>query len=384
MTSIMEKLAPRLLALHRKGILIVVPLLMCIAAMFLLQMTKTCTVFPAKKNTFTLQTYSDSSEGGTTSITDPHVVNNTISFDYTLKKSTIYPYAGLFISLMVDSSFLDISKYNYLSIELDAGKAKSCAVYLKAFIDGFTKLDQYMTHEFLMKEVPVDSVQSTSRINLNEFVHPGWWLEENNIAETKIAKPHFSKMISMQLQNGLFTPFDTPIHVVVKKISFVKNQGIAIMIVIACTLIFFFAYTIIFMVFQRKIKTKQTVISYQELKVENDSDKDIQRIMNAVAKHFADSEFTVEKLAREAGVSASRIPGMLKERFSMNFKQYLNIIRIAEAKRLLRETDNQITTCAYNVGYNNIPHFNRTFKQLEGVSPKEYRKTVGKENKSAE
>ena len=66
------------------------------------------------------------------------------------------------------------------------------------------------------------------------------------------------------------------------------------------------------------------------------------------------------------------------------FKQYLNIIRITEAKRLLRETDNQITSCAYNVGYNNIPHFNRTFKQLEGISPKEYRKKCGKDGKTDE
>ncbi len=60
-------------------------------------------------------------------------------------------------------------------------------------------------------------------------------------------------------------------------------------------------------------------------------------------------------------------------KFSMNFKQYLNTVRITEAKRLLIDTDHQIVTIAHSVGYNNIPHFNRTFKQVATVSPKVYR-----------
>jgi AraC-like DNA-binding protein len=230
-----------------------------------------------------------------------------------------------------------------------------------------------------MKEIPVDSIGSRYIIDLNEFVHPAWWLEDNHFIEANLGKPHLSKIISMELQNGISTPFDTTVKIVIDKISFVKDNSFTIIITVSCTVLYFFIYMLVFMIVQRKIKAKQTVISYKELVVENDADKDMQRLMNAVAKHFADPEFSVEKLAREAGVSASRIPGMLKERFNMNFKQYLNIIRITEAKRLLRETDNQITTCAYNVGYNNIPHFNRTFKQLEGISPKEYRKNLREE-----
>lgn len=108
--------------------------------------------------------------------------------------------------------------------------------------------------------------------------------------------------------------------------------------------------------------------------MENDLDQDTKRITDTIAKSYSDPAFSVDKLSKEAGISASKIPGILKSQFGMNFKQYLNSIRINEAKRLLKETDNQIVNIAYTVGYNNIPHFNRTFKQLEGVSPKEYRK----------
>ncbi len=373
----MKTLKPLILFLHQKRLLFIIPILLCLGLVFWSQSQKSKTIFPSKNHKFAIQTYSDTSEeGGKSVISPPRISDTGVTFEFTLQKNPTYSYAGLFISLMADSQFLDISKYKYLKLELAAENARSFSVYLKAFIDGVSKLDQFMTHEFLMNELRIDSVKSVYKINLDEFVHPAWWLEENNIALQTVKQPHFNKMISMQIQNGVFTPFNTPIKVSVTNVSFVKDNTVSLFIIFTLTILYFFAYLLVFMDVQRKNKAKQTVISYKELVVENDADKDLQRLQNSVAKHFADPEFTVEKLAREAGVSASRIPGILKERFNMNFKQYLNIIRITEAKRLLRETDNQITTCAYNVGYNNIPHFNRTFKQLEGVSPKEYRKNL--------
>lgn len=366
----MKKLHAIILFLHKKQLLALIPLLICLLAFILIRLNKTLTIFPAKENVFNLHTYGDGNEGGSTVITDPQISENQLTFEYTLKKDNPYPYAGLFITLMVDSEFLDISKYDYLSLDLESEKALGFSVYLKAFVEGFTKLDEYFTHEFLMKEMSIDTTSSSYKISLDEFTHPAWWLEESKIPDSKINKPHYSKMISMQIQNGLFTPFDTPVKITISKIAFIKNTTLSSTIIWLCLIAYFVIYLVIFLTIQRKNK----VISYKELEVENDADEDIKRIMNTVAKNYADPEFTVEKLAREAGVSASKVPGMLKKRFNLNFKQYLNTIRINEAKRLLRETDKHITSCAFTVGYNNIPHFNRTFKQFEGISPKEYRK----------
>ena len=366
----MKKSHAAILFLHNKQLLSIVPLLICLLAFILTKINRTLTIFPDKEDAYGIHTYCDKSEDGATEMTDPQISDNQLSFEYTLRKTHPYPYAGLFISLMPDSVFLDISKYDYLSIELESENAQTFAVFLKAFIDGYTELDRFLTHEFLMKEVSVDSISARHIINLDEFNHPAWWLEQTKIPESKVKKPHFSKTISMQIQNGLFTPFDTPIKVSIREIVFVKNIRLSNTIIWLCMISYFIIYLVVILIIQRKNK----VIAYKELDVGNDADEDIKRIMDTVAQHYEDSEFTVEKLARQAGVSASKIPGMLKVRFKMNFKQYLNTIRIAEAKRLLRETDKQIITCAYTVGYNNIPHFNRTFKQFEGISPKEYRK----------
>ncbi len=63
-----------------------------------------------------------------------------------------------------------------------------------------------------------------------------------------------------------------------------------------------------------------------------------------------------------------------KQYTGVNFVNYLKEIRINEAKRLLRETDDRIIDISHNVGYDNEKHFMKTFKALCGVSPSEYRK----------
>ena len=61
----------------------------------------------------------------------------------------------------------------------------------------------------------------------------------------------------------------------------------------------------------------------------------------------------------------------------MTFRQYLNRIKIHESKRLLLETDRQVTDIAFRVGYKNVTHYNRIFKEMEEVSPNQFRKANG-------
>ncbi len=44
-----------------------------------------------------------------------------------------------------------------------------------------------------------------------------------------------------------------------------------------------------------------------------------------------------------------------------------------EAKRLLKETNQQISSIAFMVGYNNVQHFNRVFKEYTGIPPTLFR-----------
>ena len=57
----------------------------------------------------------------------------------------------------------------------------------------------------------------------------------------------------------------------------------------------------------------------------------------------------------------------------MGFRAYLNALRMEEAKRLLKTTDEPITQIAYSCGYNSQTTFNRVFRERFDKTPREMR-----------
>ncbi|NLG39720.1 MAG: helix-turn-helix transcriptional regulator, partial [Fibrobacter sp.] len=58
----------------------------------------------------------------------------------------------------------------------------------------------------------------------------------------------------------------------------------------------------------------------------------------------------------------------------MTFSSYVNEIRLKEACRLLIETDLQVIEISINIGFGNVSHFNKVFKQTYQKTPLEYRR----------
>ena len=61
----------------------------------------------------------------------------------------------------------------------------------------------------------------------------------------------------------------------------------------------------------------------------------------------------------------------------MTFSEYLNRQRIARAAELLKShPEKKIIEICLEAGFGNINHFNRTFRQITGITPGVYRKKV--------
>jgi two-component system, response regulator YesN len=67
---------------------------------------------------------------------------------------------------------------------------------------------------------------------------------------------------------------------------------------------------------------------------------------------------------------------MFKEFTGQNFVDYLKMVRIEEARKLLKETDYKVFEISEMVGYKNPKQFARVFREIEGISPKEYREMM--------
>jgi YesN/AraC family two-component response regulator len=60
----------------------------------------------------------------------------------------------------------------------------------------------------------------------------------------------------------------------------------------------------------------------------------------------------------------------------MGITDYIRLSRVKRAKKLLRSTDKTVSEISADVGIKDANYFIRTFKQSEGITPLQYRKSV--------
>ncbi len=83
---------------------------------------------------------------------------------------------------------------------------------------------------------------------------------------------------------------------------------------------------------------------------------------------------SLEEIAEQAFMSKEAFCRFFKLRTRRTFTQYLQQLRITEAKKLLLETDMGISQISFQVGFQTLSHFNKTFKLMTDQTPKSWRK----------
>ena len=106
---------------------------------------------------------------------------------------------------------------------------------------------------------------------------------------------------------------------------------------------------------------------------ELDSIKKKNEVLGFITKNFTRDDFSLDLIADSLNLTKSRISAILKEDVGMGFPQYISLLRINEVKRQLVESQEPIKDIIRNVGYLDVPNFNRRFKSLVGMTPGQYR-----------
>lgn len=90
-------------------------------------------------------------------------------------------------------------------------------------------------------------------------------------------------------------------------------------------------------------------------------------------KVYQEPTYSRSHLARELDTSETVVSRIINVHFKKSFPQLLNERRVADAQRLLRETDAPIKQIAEEVGFNSMATFNRVFRDMTGQTPSAYR-----------
>lgn len=93
-----------------------------------------------------------------------------------------------------------------------------------------------------------------------------------------------------------------------------------------------------------------------------------------------DKDISLTDIANHFSLSESYISKLLKSSLDINFKAYVNKLKVKKAKELLSQGNYKVNEVATIIGCNNANTFIRIFKQYEGVSPGEYVKSINKLN----
>ena len=103
----------------------------------------------------------------------------------------------------------------------------------------------------------------------------------------------------------------------------------------------------------------------------------ITRARQFIAEHQTE-ELSLGRVAQAANMSSYYFCKMFKKSTGLNFTDYLSRVRVEKAKRLLLNPNARVSEVAFDIGFTSITNFNRTFKQLVGQSPSDYREALPK------
>jgi AraC-like DNA-binding protein len=99
----------------------------------------------------------------------------------------------------------------------------------------------------------------------------------------------------------------------------------------------------------------------------------IREVQRLVASHLPDGGITLDKVARELGMSTRKLQRELKQE-GTTYQELLNKMRRELAERYVKDSYSDLTEVAFILGFADLSTFSRSFKRWTGLSPSRFRK----------
>lgn len=112
----------------------------------------------------------------------------------------------------------------------------------------------------------------------------------------------------------------------------------------------------------------------QSIQASNYSDR-FSKITDYIMRNF-NNDIALHEIASVGNMGVTAFCNFFKQHHKVTFVEYLNIVRIGHACKLLAEKNFNVVEIAYECGYNTLANFNRQFKKIKNMTPSEYRKTL--------
>ena len=128
-----------------------------------------------------------------------------------------------------------------------------------------------------------------------------------------------------------------------------------------------------------KLNTLLTLIFNDSVEAENHIDVRDKRRQLVDVKQYLEDHFrehiTVDEVADRFFINKHYLGRIFKQQYGMTLNSYIIYLRVVHAKYLLRFSDMTMDRIAVDCGINDANYFSRMFKNVEGMTPSEFRKS---------
>jgi AraC-like DNA-binding protein/ligand-binding sensor protein len=126
--------------------------------------------------------------------------------------------------------------------------------------------------------------------------------------------------------------------------------------------------------------TYESILRLAEEQTQGKAMRKHETIVEAITKYAEENyakKITLKEAAREVFISSSYLSKIIREKTGGGFRDLVNKARIAEAQRLLAQSDMSIGEIAYAVGFEDHSYFTKVFLHHTGLTPTGYRAMLG-------
>ncbi|WP_159885651.1 AraC family transcriptional regulator [Paenibacillus puerhi] len=112
---------------------------------------------------------------------------------------------------------------------------------------------------------------------------------------------------------------------------------------------------------------------FQDKFAEVESSEIIQQVLRYLEQNY-NHENSLMTLSKTFNVSPYHLSRLFNKCVGMNFRSYLNRLRILQAEQLIKTTNESLCSIAFHCGFESVRSFNRSFKAVLGEAPSSLRK----------
>lgn len=99
----------------------------------------------------------------------------------------------------------------------------------------------------------------------------------------------------------------------------------------------------------------------------------LHQVVECVKKGIENGKFSIETIASDVCLSRSQLNRRVKAITGVTTQQYVNRVRLEQARELLADPTLQVSEVAYQCGFDDVASFSRSFRRAFGVSPSQHR-----------